>query len=283
MDPASLPPAAEPSPLSGLQAWQLPAISHGFMGRDGGVSRGAYAAFNLAGWIGDDPAMVAENWRRWHAAYPAMRPACVNQVHGSEVRVVDQTYLDQASAALDRRLPFPSGNGSGVRFLSGDGIVTRAPGIALCIFTADCVPILLVDPINHVVAALHAGWRGALADIAAVGVRAMTAQGARPQSIRAALGPSIGICCFEVDNELAQRFGDEVPGSRQHIGPGRSGKACLDLRAIVQGQLMAVGVNRSRISDVGPCTKCANDRYFSRRANGGAISGLQLSFIAFNT
>src|SRR5260370_14802959 len=106
-------------------------------------------------------------------------------------------------------------------------MVTRIPGVALCIFTADCVPILLVDPINRVVAALHAGWRGVLADIAAVGVRAMVAQGARLQSIRAALGPSIGICCFEVDIDLAERFIVEAPGARQSIRPGRSGKAYL--------------------------------------------------------
>jgi YfiH family protein len=284
MDPANA--HAESLDHSTVRAWQLPGLSHGFMSREGGVSGGAYATFNLADWIDDDPAPVAENWRRWHAAYPGMKPACLNQIHGNQVQILDETYLNSA-------FPFPSGQGAGeaangglqsgpgVRSLTADGIVTRTPGVALCIFTADCVPILLVDPINRVVAALHAGWRGVLADIAAVGVRAMVAQGARPELIRAALGPSIGICCFEVDNDLAERFVAEVPGSDRHTRPGRSGKAYLDLRAIVQNQLMNAGVDASQIISIGPCTKCANDRYFSRRASGGAISGLQMSFIGF--
>jgi YfiH family protein len=277
MDAANLPANSESLAPYSLQAWQLPDLDHGFMSRDGGLSRGAYATLNLADWIGDDPAAVAENWRRWYLTYPAMKPACLDQVHGNQVRILDAT-ADNSNL----RFPFPSGKGTGVRCLTGDGMVTRTPGIALCIFTADCVPILLVDPINRVVGALHAGWRGALADIAAVGVRAMVAQGARPESIRAALGPSIGIRCFEVDSDLAKRFAAEVPGSRQQTRPGRSGKAYLDLRAIVQNQLMIAGVDASQITSVGPCTKCANDRYFSRRANAGAISGLQMSFIGFN-
>ena len=285
MDPADLLAHSECLDHSIVQPWQLPGLSHGFTSRAGGISRGAYATFNLADWIGDDSAAVAENWRRWRAAYPAMKPVCLIQIHGDQVHVLDQTYLNSA-------FPFPSGKGSGVRSpsaqeqrvrsLTGDGIVTRTPGVALCIFTADCVPILLVDPINRVVGALHAGWRGALADIAAVGVHAMVAQGARPESIRAALGPSIGICCFEVDSDLADRFVAEVPGSDRHTRPGLSGKAYLDLRAIVQNQLMIAGVDASRITRIGPCTKCANDRYFSRRANAGAISGLQMSFVGFN-
>jgi hypothetical protein len=263
MDPANSPATSESLAPSSLQAWQLADVSHGFMSRTGGVSRGAFATLNLAGWIGDDPQAVAENWRRWNTAYPAMTPACLNQVHGNQVRILDQAY--------DGSRP------------PGDGMVTRAPGIALCIFTADCVPVLLVDPINRVAGALHAGWRGALADIAAVGVRAMIALGAQPGSIRAALGPSIGVCCFEVDSDLAKRFADEVPDAREHTRPGRTGKVYLDLRAIVQDQLSAAGVGQPRLTKVGPCTKCANDRYFSRRANGGALSGLQMSFIGFKT
>jgi copper oxidase (laccase) domain-containing protein len=182
---------------------------------------------------------------------------------------------------------------------------------------------------------LHAGWRGTLAGIAAEGVHAMVALGARPASIRAALGPSIGLCCFEVDAALAETFAREIPGAAAHTSLGgnlpretpaahppppadfpshvaddyaspdeavhdahsdaarhgarsedgsrrvRSGKAYLDLRAILHLQLEREGLNPASIASVGPCTRCANDLFFSRRGAGGTTSGLQLSFISF--
>lgn len=225
----------------------------------------------------------------------------------------------------------PDGDGAEAVGPEGDGMVTAAPGTALGIFTADCVPLLMVDAERRVVSALHAGWRGTLAGIAAEGVHAMVALGARPASIRAALGPSIGLCCFEVDAALAETFAREIPGAAAHArfggslpretpaaahparpadphgqtgregagveGPiregvglenvlaGRSvrpGKAYLDLRAILRLQLERGGLNPSSIANLGPCTRCANDLFFSRRGAGGATSGLQMSFIGFS-
>jgi len=229
------------------------------MDRRGGVSGGAFASMNLARWVNDDPAAVEENWRRWRASYPGLTPACLQQVHGNAVRTVDGTHDGTRHAA--------------------DGMVTAAPGVALCIFSADCVPILLADAERGVVGALHAGWRGTLANIAAAGVRSMVALGARPTMIDAALGPAIGVCCFEVDAELADRFAVALPASRRRTRPGSPGKAHLDLRPIIHDQLATAGLDPVRIATVGPCTKCASDRYFSRRAAGGATSGLQMSFI----
>jgi YfiH family protein len=159
----------------------------------------------------------------------------------------------------------------------GDGMVTAEPGILLAVASADCVPILMTDARDQTVGAIHAGWRGVIAGIADQGVLVMASLGAKPHEIRAALGPSIGQCCFEVDEELAHRFAREVTGSDPHARPGRPGKSHLDLRGIVTNQLMRAGLPRESIIDVGPCTKCANDRFFSRRAN--VSSGLQLSFI----
>ncbi|MGH7880851.1 MAG: peptidoglycan editing factor PgeF, partial [Candidatus Binataceae bacterium] len=214
--------ASDDRSASSLAPLDLPSIDHGFMERVGGVSAGAYRSFNLARWVGDDPAAVTENWRRWLAEHPAMVPALVKQVHGNEVRVIDRSY---GSA----RAP-------------GDGMVTRDTGIALCLFTADCVPILLADAEHRVVGALHAGWRGALANIVAEGIRAMTALGARSEAIAAALGPAIGMCCFEVDEALAERFKREIPSASSYARRGARGKGFLDLRAIVAGQLTAAGV-----------------------------------------
>jgi len=157
-----------------------------------------------------------------------------------------------------------------------DGLVTAMTGVVLCIFTADCVPVLLADSESGVIGALHAGWRGALAGIAGAGVRAMVRQGARPGAIRALLGPSIGACCYEVEIELARRF----QHAYAHVHPSdRTDKAYLDLRSIVAHQLAAAGLAREGIENIGPCTGCESERYFSRRAAGGAVTGLQLGFI----
>jgi len=362
---AIAPPVNQQSAPHIITAWDIPGLVHGFCGRTGGVSAGPFATFNLAGWVGDAPDSVAENWRRWHLLHPRLPVVRVRQVHGKLVHRIDSSPLD--SAAIDSRSIDPSRVDSAqpdsarldavrvdssridsskvnsARIISapgdihskgatrpdgqrseagrpggneievvgaapvgpeGDGMVTAAAGLALGIFTADCVPLLMVDAERRVVSALHAGWRGTLAGIAAEGVHAMVALGARPASIRAALGPSIGLCCFEVDAPLAETFAREIPGATAHARPGdfpsqvpndgrtlyeavsddarrsvRPAKAYLDLRAILRLQLERVGLNPASIANVGPCTRCANDRYFSRRGAGGVTSGLQMSFI----
>jgi YfiH family protein len=243
-----------------LTAWEIAGLSHGFMGREGGVSRGVYATMNLARWIGDDPSAVEENWRRWRTLNPDFRTvARLKQVHGNLVHVVDSCD-------------------DGAR-VEGDGMVTSEPGIMLGIFTGDCVPILMVEAEHHIAAALHAGWRGTLAGIASEGVRVMLAMGARLEDIRAAMGPAIGGCCFEVDAELADRFAVEIPDAREHTRAGRPGKAFMSLRSIIRDQLERAGLRRDAILSVGPCTKCAADRFFSRRAAGSVTTGLQMSYI----
>ncbi len=272
--------ASAPAGQATVTAFEVPGLIHGFCDRTGGVSAGAFATFNLAGWIGDDPIAVAENWRRWNLRYPDLPVVRLSQVHGNAVHRVDHSDIGRADAASAKTPPASAG---GRR--EGDGMVTAAAGIVLGIFTADCVPILMVDADRHIAAALHAGWRGTLAGIAGEGVRAMAALGARPPSIRAALGPSIGLCCFEVDAALADDFARLIPGASAHARAGRPGKAYLDLRAIIRDQLESEGVQTGSIVNAGPCSRCANDRYFSRRgATAGGLhqtSGLQMSFIGF--
>jgi copper oxidase (laccase) domain-containing protein len=95
------------------------------------------------------------------------------------------------------------------------------------------------------------------------------------------MGPAIGGCCFEVETELADRFAAEIPDAREHTRAGRSGKAFMSLRSIIRGQLERAGLRPDAILSVGPCTKCAADRFFSRRAAGGVTTGLQMSYIGF--
>ena len=245
-----------------LRAWPEASICHGFIGRAGGVSTGAFASMNLSYWVGDDERAVDTNWERLRRRVPALKlVARLNQVHGNVVHAATRD-----TAAL--RPP-------------GDGIVTAEPGVMLGIFSADCVPILMVDSKRKVAGALHAGWRGVIADIADAGVRAMDQLGARASDIRAAIGPSIGSCCFEVDAELGDRFVSKIAGARNHTRAGRPGKAVIDLRAIVRDQLERAGLAPANIASIGPCTRYAPDRFFSRRAAGGKTTGLQMSFVGF--
>lgn len=244
-----------------LVAWDLPRVVHGFTSREGGVSKGTYRSFNLAEGVSDHPGAVSANWQRWRAMYPRVRVARLEQIHSNRVHLIDAADNHQ------RRI--------------GDGMATRVPGIVLAIFTADCVPVLMLEEQAGVAGALHAGWRGTLADIAREGISAMVALGACVQKIRVALGPSIGSCCFEVNTELADRFDLQIPSASKYCRDGRPGKKYLDLRSILRSQFQATGVCQDSIVDVGPCTRCNSDRFFSRRAAAGAKTGLQMSFIGF--
>jgi YfiH family protein len=250
------------APITILRAWPDASICHGFIGRTGGVSTDPFASMNLSYWVGDDERAVDTNWQRLRREVPDLKlVARLNQVHGNVIHAATRD-----TAALRP---------------AGDGIVTAEPGVMLGIFSADCVPILMIDSKHKVAGAMHAGWRGVISDIANAGVHAMTQLGARASDIRAAMGPSIGSCCFEVDAELADRFGREIDGAKNHTRAGRPGKAVIDLRAIVRDQLERAGLSPANIANVGPCTRCAPDRFFSRRAAGGTTTGLQMSFVGF--
>jgi YfiH family protein len=244
-----------------LQAWNLPRLVHGFMTREGGVSEGLYGSLNLADGIGDDATAVNTNWALWRAVYPHVQVARLQQVHGNRVHQIRRVNKAQ------RRI--------------GDGMVTAERGIVLAIFTADCVPVLMVDAKTGVTGALHAGWRGILAGVAAEGVKTIAALGVDVDRLRVALGPSIASCCFEVDGELGERFAAQIPGAEACCRLGRPGKQHLDLRAVLRLQLEQAGVAGASIVDIGPCTRCNSDLFFSRRAASGATTGLQMSFIGF--
>lgn len=263
--PAEPLPCREPVPM--LTAWHADGLVNRFAGRTGGVSGGPYATLNLARGVGDDPAAVETNWRRLKATLPPYhRITFSNQVHGSVVRVIAR----DAGAPAD-----------GARPLKGDGMVTAVPGVLLAVFTADCVPVVMVDVERRIAGVVHAGWRGVLAGVVEGGLAAMRRLGARPQALRAALGPAIGPCCFQVDEKLAARFVREVAGAARFRLEGPPGKARLDLRAIVALRLEQAGLDPRAVRHVGPCTKCASHRYFSRRAAGGTVTGLQVSVVGF--
>jgi YfiH family protein len=146
---------------------------------------------------------------------------------------------------------------------NADALIDNTPGIALGVKTADCVPVLLADPVHRAIAAIHAGWRGTAQQIVPEAIRSMAqAFGTRPRDLRAAIGPSIGACCYEVGAEVASEFGVHSPG-RVH----------LNLRSINRQQLRAAGVPESSISVSADCTMC-DPKYHSFRRDAQAAGRL---------
>lgn len=159
----------------------------------------------------------------------------------------------------------------------GDALISDRAGVLVGMKTADCVPVLLVDPSIPVVAAIHAGWRGTAGNIVATTLREMEARWhSRPENVRAAIGPSIGVCCYEVGPEVARRFGTWIPETILETEQAHSPGIHLDLRAINAAQLEAAGI--TNIWKSAECTFCAPDRFFSYRRER-AQAGRMLSFI----
>ncbi len=239
-------------------------VPHGFTTRKGGVSEGAFDSLNLAFGRGDREENVAENYRIMAKTLGFSLESLVltRQTHSDIIRTV--TKRDHLG--LNHR-----------HYPECDALITREPGTVLGVFTADCTPILLHDPITGAVGAIHAGWRGTAADIAGKTVRAMAGEfGCQPENIRAAIGPNIAQCCFETDSEVPQAMMAALGQlAKPHILP-RNGKYFVDLKAINAEFLKRAGVRCIEISHI--CTMCQHQKFWSHRATGG-IRGAQGAFI----
>lgn len=190
------------------------------------------------------------------------------QTHGNRVAV--------ASAADRGRGQPPQFDG----FPETDAIVTNTLGIALGVTVADCVPLLLYDPVKHAVGVVHAGWRGTVAGIAARTVEALACEfGSWPADLLAGIGPSIGPCCYEVGGEvIAAWVAAGVDGAHRAVGPGHGSRLHFDLWAANTMQLESAGLQAGNIALAGRCVKCEAERFFSYRAAqaGDARRGLML-------
>ena len=229
---------------------------HGFSTRIGGVSTGSLASLNLGENRGDTPENVRENYRRFAEAlgFSTQRMVFTKQVHGSAVRRV--TAAD--THALFTPVPYEA-----------DGIVTGEKGLALVCFTADCVPVLLRDELGRACAAVHCGWRSSVADILKNALEAMGALGAERSRIRAAVGPAISRCCFEVGEEVvsaAKSWLGELDGL---LAPGKPGKYYLDLKRANARRLEQLGLDPERIEVSDACTMCRNENFWSHRYTRG--------------
>jgi hypothetical protein len=240
----------------------LPAgFCHGFTTRAGGVSTGPFASLNLGRRWGDRAADVAENHRRLLSVTGAQAMFRVAQVHGT--RIVHARAADELDAVAAEE---------------ADGLSSDAPGLALSVHVADCTPILMACPRTGACAALHAGWRGTVAGMAAAGVRHLVAQhGCRPSELCVALGPCIGACCFEVGPEVVAAFAAAMPAAAENgvIRPVPDGKPHIDLRRYQRLELAAAGVLPEHIDASTDCTTCdPRGRFFSYRRSGRATGQL---------
>lgn len=229
-------------------------VAHGFFGRDGGVSAKPYASLNTGPGSDDAPDAVAENRRRCAEALGVAPDRLVTafQVHSAKALFVDAPW-DGPPAEVD-------------------ALVTTTPGLALGALAADCMPWLFADAEAGVAAAAHAGWRGALAGVLENTVALMTQHGAKPQRIRAALGPCLRQPNFEVGIELEDAFLKQHPESGRFFAPGKStDKRQLDLAGFGAWRLALSGVEA--IDDTRACTLGAPSRYFSYRAAARGLQG----------
>jgi YfiH family protein len=262
---------------------KLPWLIHGFSTRPGGVSPFEdEKVLNLGFTDWDTCENVLENRCRFQTAAgaPDLPLVALKQFHSDVIHVFDTAPTDPCS---------------------GDASITNRPGLLLAIQTADCVPILLVDPKKRAIAAIHAGWRGTLARIAAKTIGKMQMHfGTNPRDLLAAIGPSIGPCCYEVGTEVATQFLSQFPDAPDYFDEFRTGDepnpiqwlnmmppghqpppkgVLLDLRKANRSQLQAAGLRPQNIHTIDLCTACHPDLLFSYRKQGPA-SGRLMSVIA---
>ena len=237
-------------------------VPHGFFGRAGGRSTGAVAGLNCGFGAEDDPETVRANRRLAADAIIEGAPlASVHQVHSADAVVADTAWpIDQRPHA--------------------DALATATPGLVLGIVTADCAPILLADEEAGVIAAAHAGWRGAVGGVTDAAIGAMLSLGAKVERISAAVGPCLAQRNFEVGYDFPDAILAEDPDNERFFIEGPSGQPHFDLEAYVAARLAAAGIGR--VWTAGLDTYALSERYYSyRRATheGAPTYGRQVSMI----
>lgn len=247
-----------------LRARLFPAaITHGFSTRVGGVSQGRYASLNVGGRWGDAPEAVAANLHRIAslAEFELERLVRVRQVHGAELLAAHEINADSEADALWHARVHPG------------------PAKVVGVTTADCVPILICDRDASVVAAVHSGWRGTVANIAGHTVQTLRERGGvAPERLLAAIGPCIEVSAFEVGEEVAGQFSELFEG--RFVDRSLGEKPHVDLVGCVRAQLQQAGIPAAQIERVGECTHANPDLYFSYRRDGAGI-GQHLSLIGY--
>jgi polyphenol oxidase len=250
-----------------------PALRHFVTTRLGGVSRGRYASLNFSFRTGDDPELVVENRERLFRAIGIELNQVVagKQVHETNIEQIRLEDRGKGARDFDSALD------------NTDAMVTNEPGVCLMVLAADCVPVLLYDPVTHAIGAAHAGWRGTVARIAERTVDAMhQIYGTQPSDLIAAIGPSIGPEDYEVGPEVVEQVRETFPDSwSQQVRPLPNDKGLFDLWTSNRLQLESAGVPPSQIEISGISIYQSTDRFYSERREGRPTgrfaAGLMLS------
>ena len=253
-----------PKPLTADCLAGLPGIAHGFFTRHGGVSRGGYASLNCGLGSNDEAAAVRENRARVAAFLTADGLITAHQVHSATAVVASHAWhLGERPRA--------------------DAIVTATRGLAVAVLTADCAPVLFADPVAGVVAAAHAGWRGAFAGVIEATLATMEELGAKRARVRAAVGPCIGPAAYEVGPEFEQEFlGQDGTNARFFNRQAPDARPHFDLAAYAEHRLLRAGIGNIQ-HRLASCTYAHADDFFSyrrSRAQKEPDYGRQISAIA---
>jgi len=230
-------------------------IQHFISDRSGGVSPAPYNTLNIGFNTKDAPENVIKNREilAIKSCFDLNALTTVKQTHSGNVILVNADIKGRGALDYDSALH------------DADALVTNLRKVPIMVQVADCVPILLFDPVNNVIAAVHAGWRGTLLHIAAKTVEKMSSSfGSDPLNLIAGIGPSIGPCCYEVGKEVVDKAADMMP-----FIYNKKGKPYFDLWESNKAQLMNSGVRSSNIEVSGICTMDNSDLYFSSRAGKG--------------
>lgn len=235
-------------------------INHAFTTRLGGVSEGRFCSMNMAFNLGDDPERVTENYRRFckSAGFEFESLVASAQVHETNVRAV--TSKDKGVGITRPR-----------DLQSVDALITNEPGVTLVTYYADCTPLFFVDTKQKAIGLAHAGWRGTVGRIGEKVIEKMTAlYGTDPKDVKAAIGPAISVCCYEVDEPVAEQFRklSDLDNSR-FLFPKGEGKYMLDLLEANRQILISAGVPAENITLSDVCTNCNSDLLWSHRATKG--------------
>lgn len=243
--------------LNGLRYYQFDSfqdqpVFHAILTRHGGVSQPPYDQLNTGGTVGDDPQAVLENHKRIYDTFgfPFYSRFDVWQVHGSRVMCAK------------------SPRGEGIPHPKADGILTQNPDVTLFMRFADCVPILLVDPVKKVIGIVHAGWQGTYKKIAQIAVEKMSACfGSLPGNLLAGIGPSICQSCYEVGPEVLEAFKQAMGQAAKNYFKIRASHLFLDLWQANQDILKQAGVVQIETAEI--CTACHLEDWYSHRAEHG--------------
>lgn len=242
-------------------------VNHCFSTKFGGVSKGYYESMNLA-FRNDLKENVIENYK---IICDAINCNYENVVFSSQIhkdKIYKVTKKDTGKGLLRKS-----------NIQGYDALITDEPNIILTTFYADCVPIFLLDPIKKAIGLAHSGWKGTVLEIGKKTILEMKKEyGTNPKDLIVGIGPSISLCCFQVDEPVVQNFKENLPFSEKYIFKDDiEGKFKIDLQNIIKQSIISLGVLESNIEISGLCTMCNNQTFFSHRIMGeerGSLAGL---------